>query len=136
MPLPETVPLDIGALLDPFGNAMHTAQQFELMGEDVLVTGAGPIGIMAAMVARKAGARSVIVTDRNDYRLKLAARMADIRPVNVEREDLKSIMAQEGIANGFGVALEMSGAVPAIQQAVENLPWAARSPCWAFPPSR
>jgi threonine 3-dehydrogenase len=126
VPLPESVSFDIGALLDPFGNAMHTAQQFDLMGEDVLVTGAGPIGIMAAMVARRAGARSVIVTDRNDYRLSLAGRMADIRPVNVEREDLKAAMAKEGVADGFGVALEMSGAVPAIQQAIENLAMGGR----------
>jgi threonine 3-dehydrogenase len=108
-------------LLDPFGNAVHTVQQFELMGEDVLVTGAGPIGIMAAMVARRAGARAVVLTDRNDYRLALAARMTDVRTVNVTREDLKSVMAQEGVDNGFGVALEMSGAQPAIAQCITHL---------------
>jgi threonine 3-dehydrogenase len=121
VPLPQDVSLDVGALLDPFGNAVHTAQQFDLMGEDVLITGAGPIGIMAAMVARKAGARSVMITDRNDYRLKLAARLADVRPVNVTHEELKTAMEQEGIVEGFGVALEMSGAPAAIRQAVSAL---------------
>jgi threonine 3-dehydrogenase len=121
VPLPQNVSLDVGALLDPFGNAVHTAQQFDLMGEDVLVTGAGPIGIMAAMVARKAGARSVVITDRNQYRLDLAAKLADIRPVNVTKDDLKKVMEEEGIPAGFGVALEMSGAPAAIDQAIKAL---------------
>ncbi|MEG3146819.1 L-threonine 3-dehydrogenase [Sphingomonas sp. RT2P30] len=119
--LPDAVSLDVGALLDPFGNAVHTAQQFDLLGEDVLVTGAGPIGIMAAAVARRAGARSVVLTDVNDYRLELATRLADVRPVNVAREDLRDVMAQEGIADGFGVALEVSGAPSAIRQAIDTL---------------
>lgn len=119
--LPDDVGFDIGALLDPFGNAVHTAQQFDLMGEDVLVTGAGPIGIMAAAVARRAGARSVVLTDVNRYRLDLAARIADVRTVDVSREDLRDVMAQEGIAEGFSVALEMSGSIPAINQAVDAL---------------
>jgi len=119
--LPDEVSYDIGALLDPFGNAVHTAQQFDLLGEDVLVTGAGPIGIMAAAVARRAGARSVILTDINEYRLDLATQLADIRPVNVAKEDLRDVMAQEKIGDGFAVALEMSGAQPAINQAVSAL---------------
>jgi threonine 3-dehydrogenase len=121
VPLPEAVGDDIGALLDPFGNAMHTAQQFDLMGEDVLVTGAGPIGAMAAAIARRAGARSVVITDVNDYRLSLAARLADVRPVNVAREDLRDVMAAEGVTDGFGVAMEMSGAPTAFDQAVDSL---------------
>ncbi len=121
VPLPQSVDFEIGALLDPFGNAVHTVQQFDLMGEDVLVTGAGPIGIMAAMVARRAGARAVVLTDRNDYRLALAARLADVRTVNVRREELKSVMAEEGVDNGFGVALEMSGAQAAISQCIAHL---------------
>lgn len=121
VPLPETVTDEIGALLDPFGNAMHTAQQFELMGEDVLITGAGPIGAMAAAIARRAGARSVVITDINDYRLDLAARLADVRPVNVAREELADVMAAEGVAGGFGVAMEMSGAPQAFAQAVDAL---------------
>lgn len=121
MPLPDDVSDDVGALLDPFGNAVHTAQQFDLMGEDVLVTGAGPIGIMAAAVARRAGARSVVITDINPYRLDLAARLADVRPVHTEQEDLRDVMADEGLEDGFAVALEMSGAAPAIRQAVGAL---------------
>jgi threonine 3-dehydrogenase len=121
VPLPQDVSLDVGALLDPFGNAVHTAQQFDLMGEDVLVTGAGPIGIMAAAVARRSGARSVILTDQNAWRLDLAQKIADVRTVNIATEDLQDVMAQEGIDNGFGVALEMSGAPPAIEQAVDAL---------------
>jgi threonine 3-dehydrogenase len=126
VPLPQNVDFEIGALLDPFGNAVHTVQQFDVMGEDVLVTGAGPIGIMAAMVARRAGARSVVLTDRNDFRLGLAAKMADVRTVNVTREDLKSIMAEEGIEDGFGVALEMSGAQAAIAQCITHLAMGGR----------
>jgi threonine 3-dehydrogenase len=121
VPLPDDVSDDVGALLDPLGNAVHTAQQFDLMGEDVLVTGAGPIGIMAAAVARRAGARSVVLTDVNRFRLDLAARIADIRTVDVSKEDLRDVMAAEGIRQGFGVALEMSGAAPAIAQAADAL---------------
>jgi threonine 3-dehydrogenase len=121
VPLPDEVSLDAAALLDPFGNAVHTTEQFPLMGEDVLVTGAGPIGIMAAAVARRAGARSVVITDLNDYRLDLAGRLADVRPVNVMREDLADVASREGVDGGFGVALEMSGAPAAFAQAVEAL---------------
>lgn len=119
--LPDDVSDAVGALLDPFGNAVHTAQQFDLMGENVLVTGAGPIGIMAAAVARRAGARSVVITDVNAFRLDLAARIADVRPVNVAHEDLRAVMASEGIDDGFDVALEMSGSEMAIGQAVDAL---------------
>ena len=121
VPLPDDVTDELGAILDPFGNAMHTAQQFDLLGEDVLITGAGPIGIMAAAIARSAGARSVVITDQNDYRLDLAAALANVRPVNDLREDLRDVMAKEGIEDGFGVALEMSGATAAIEQAVDTL---------------
>jgi threonine 3-dehydrogenase len=121
VPLPGDVSDDVGALLDPLGNAMHTAQQFDLLGEDVLVTGAGPIGAMAAAIARRAGARSVVITDVNDYRLNLAAGLADVRPVNVAREDLRDAMDAEGVVDGFGIALEMSGAPSAFDQAVDAL---------------
>jgi threonine 3-dehydrogenase len=119
--LPDAVSDDVGALLDPFGNAVHTAEQFSLLGEDVLVTGAGPIGIMAAAVARKAGARRVVLTDINAYRLELATKLADIVPVNVGCEDLRDVMAREGVHDGFGVALEISGAPSAISQAIDAL---------------
>jgi len=121
VPLPDEVSFEVGALLDPFGNAVHTAQQFDLMGEDVLVTGAGPIGIMAAAVARRAGARSVVITDQNPYRLSLAEKLADVRPVDVTHEDLADVQHELGIEGGFGVALEMSGATQAISQAVDAL---------------
>ena len=121
VPLSDDVSDDVGAILDPFGNAVHTAQQFDLMGEDVLVTGAGPIGIMAAAVARRAGARSVVLTDVNQFRLDLATTIADVRPVNVAKEDLRDVMAAEGIKDGFAVALEMSGSIPAIRQAIDAL---------------
>jgi threonine 3-dehydrogenase len=117
--LPDSVDDDIGAILDPFGNAVHVAQQFSLMGEDVLVTGAGPIGIMAAAVARRAGARTVVLTDVNRYRLDLASRLADVVTVDVSSEDLRDVMAREGIAQGFG--LEMSGSDKAIRQAIDAL---------------
>lgn len=119
--LPDNVSDEVGALLDPFGNAVHTAQQFDLMGENVLVTGAGPIGIMAAAVARRAGARSVVITDVNPFRLDLAARIADVRAVDVAKEDLRDVMSQERIGGGFDVALEMSGSEPAIRQTVDAL---------------
>ena len=121
VPLSDGVSDDVGALLDPFGNAVHTAQQFDLLGEDVLVTGAGPIGIMAAAVARRAGARSVIITDINPYRLDLAAQIADVRPVDVSKEDLRDAMSSEGVNEGFGVGLEISGAPSAINQCVGAL---------------
>ena len=134
VPLPEEVSLDIGALLDPFGNAVHTAQQFDLMGEDVLITGAGPIGAMAAAVARRAGARSVVITDQNDLRLQIAAHLADVRPVNILKEDLRDVMAELRIDNGFAVALEMSGAPPAINQAIDALGMGGAMAMLGIPP--
>jgi threonine 3-dehydrogenase len=121
MPLPEEASLDVGAIMDPYGNAVHVAQQFDLLGQDVLVTGAGPIGIMAAAVARRAGARSVVLTDVNEYRLALAHELADVRTVNVAKEDLRDVMAQEGVEHGFAAALEMSGAPVALAQAMDVL---------------
>jgi len=121
VPLPERVSLDVASLLDPLGNAVHTAQQFDLMGQDVLVTGAGPIGIMAAAVARRAGARSVVLTDINAYRLSLATKLADVRAVNVAEEDLRDVMHEEGVAEGFDVVMEMSGAPQAMVQAIDAL---------------
>ena len=121
IPLPDAVTDEVAAMLDPFGNAVHTAQQFDLVGEDVLVTGAGPIGIMAAAVARRSGARTVVLTDVNDYRLELARKVADVRTVNVANEDLRDVMKELGIQVGFDVALEMSGAPSAFRQCVDTL---------------
>jgi threonine 3-dehydrogenase len=121
VPLPDSVSLEIAALLDPLGNAVHTVQQFDLLGEDVLITGAGPIGIMAAAVARQAGARTVTITDLNPFRLALAAQVSGARCVDANREDLRDVMVEMGIRDGFGVALEMSGAPAAFAQAVAAL---------------
>ncbi|WP_042252366.1 L-threonine 3-dehydrogenase [Paracoccus sp. PAMC 22219] len=118
VPLPDSVPDRIGAILDPLGNAVHTALSFPLIGEDVLVTGAGPIGIMAAAVARHVGARHVVITDVNQTRLDLAATVADVVPVNVASEDLPSVCARLGLRQGFDVGLEMSGNAAAFDQMV------------------
>ncbi len=118
VPLPDSVPDRIGAILDPLGNAVHTALSFPLIGEDVLVTGAGPIGIMAAAVARHVGARHVVITDMNQTRLDLAATVADVVPVNVGSEDLPSVCARLGLRQGFDVGLEMSGNAAAFDQMV------------------
>ncbi len=121
VPLPDEVDDELGAILDPLGNAVHTALSFDLVGEDVLITGAGPIGIMAAAVARHVGARHVVVTDVNARRLALAGAVADVVPVDVSREDLPDVMARLGLKEGFDVGLEMSGAPSAIQQMIDNL---------------
>lgn len=120
--LPSDVSDDVASMLDPFGNAVHTAQQFDLLGEDVLVTGSGPIGIMAAAVARHAGARTVVLTDINDYRLELAQKVAPgVRTVNTTREDLHDVIHELGMKVGFDVALEMSGSPIAFRQCVDTL---------------
>ena len=119
--LPEAVTDDLGAVLDPFGNAVHTALSFDLVGEDVLVTGAGPIGAMACAVARHAGARHVVATDLNDYRLDLARTMGATRTVNVGKEKLGEVMAELGMTEGFDVGLEMSGAPQAFASMLDTM---------------
>jgi threonine 3-dehydrogenase len=121
VPLPDDVDDEIGAILDPLGNAVHTALTFDLVGEDVLITGAGPIGIMSAAVARHVGARHVVITDINPARLRLAAEVADVIPVDVSREDLAEVKARLGMKEGFDVGLEMSGAPAALEQMIEHL---------------
>lgn len=107
--IPADISDDLAAIFDPFGNAVHTALSFDLVGEDVLITGAGPIGIMAAAVCRHVGARHVVITDVNEYRLTLAAQMGATRTVNVAQEQLSDVMQQLGMNEGFDVGLEMSG---------------------------
>lgn len=115
--LPDDVPDDIAAIFDPFGNAVHTALSFDLVGEDVLITGAGPIGVMAAAVARHVGARNVVITDVNEYRLDLARRVGVTRAVNVATEDLWAVARDElDMHEGFDVGLEMSGSGQAFSQ--------------------
>ncbi|WP_395004799.1 L-threonine 3-dehydrogenase [Cypionkella sp.] len=119
--LPDSIDDEIGAILDPLGNAVHTALSFDLVGEDVLITGAGPIGIMAAAVARHVGARHVVITDINPARLALAVKVADVTAVNVAQEDLRDVMARLKIVQGFDVGLEMSGNQAALDQMVEAM---------------
>lgn len=107
--LPASLPDDIAAILDPFGNAAHTALSFDLVGEDVLITGAGPIGIMAGAIANKIGARHIVITDVNPYRLDLAAKLGLPHAVNVAKTTLTEVMEQLGMQEGFDVGLEMSG---------------------------
>lgn len=107
--LPDDVSGDQAAILDPFGNAAHCALAFDMVGEDVLITGAGPIGIMAVAIARHVGARHIVITDVNDYRLGLALKMGATRAINVSREPLYDVMGELGMTEGFDVGLEMSG---------------------------
>ncbi len=108
-PLPDSINDDMAAILDPLGNAAHTALEFDLVGEDVLITGAGPIGIMAVAVARHVGARNIVITDINDYRLGIAKQMGATRAVNVGRKSLRDVMSELNMTEGFDVGLEMSG---------------------------
>lgn len=115
------VDLDVASIFDPFGNAVHTALSFPLLGEDVLITGAGPIGCMAAAVAKHSGARFVVVTDVNPWRLELAKRMGATHVVNVTEEDLTSVQKRLGMHEGFDVGLEMSGSPPAFRSMLANM---------------
>ncbi len=110
----------IAAIFDPFGNAVHTALEFPVLGEDVLITGAGPIGLMAAAVVAHAGARNVVITDVNPYRLDLAKRMGANRPVDIRFEDLQDVQDELGMTEGFDVALEMSGQASALDDILQN----------------
>lgn len=111
---------EIAALFDPFGNAVHTALKFPVLGEDVLITGAGPIGLMAAAVVSHAGARNTVITDVNPYRLELASRMGASRSVNIEREDITQVQKELDMLEGFDVALEMSGNPEALRDILDN----------------
>ncbi|WP_166417881.1 L-threonine 3-dehydrogenase [Cochlodiniinecator piscidefendens] len=136
VPLPDEIDDEIGAILDPLGNAVHTALSFDLIGEDVLITGAGPIGIMAAAVARHVGARHVVITDVNQERLDLAGRVTDVRPVNIAQEELSDVVAQLGMTEGFDVGLEMSGNQRALDQMVEALVMGGRIALLGIPPGK
>ncbi len=136
VPLPNDIPDEIGAILDPLGNAVHTALSFDLLGEDVLITGAGPIGIMAAAVARHAGARHVVITDVNADRLALAEQVARVRTVNVAKEDLNDVKHELGLKEGFDVGLEMSGNQQALDQMVEALVMGGKIALLGIPPGK
>lgn len=136
VPLPDDISDDIGAILDPLGNAVHTALSFDLIGEDVLITGAGPIGIMAAAVARHIGARHVVITDINQVRLDLASKIADVSAVNVTKDDLKHVAAGLGLVEGFDVGLEMSGSQAALDQMVDSMVVGGRIAMLGIPPGK
>lgn len=120
-PLPATISDDLGAILDPLGNAAHTALSYDLVGEDVLITGAGPIGIMAVAIAKHVGARNIVITDINDYRLELAKKMGATRAINVSRESTKDIMSELKMTEGFDVGLEMSGNASAFSDMLNTM---------------
>src|SRR5262249_28259905 len=128
------IPDDLAAIFDPFGNATHTALTFNLVGEDVLITGAGPIGAMAAAISRHVGARHVVVTDINDYRLNLAKRMGAARVVNVQREHVREVMSQLGMAEGFVVGMEMSGVPQAFRDMLEHMNHGGKIALLGIPP--
>ena len=120
-PVPDDIDDRTAAVLDPLGNATHTALAFDLVGEDVLITGAGPIGMMAAAIARHVGARWIVVTDVNDFRLGIAASMGSTRTVNVATSDLTAAMGELEMTEGFDVGLEMSGVGPALDQMIDSM---------------
>lgn len=124
--LPDGISNDLAAIFDPYGNAAHTALSFNMVGEDVLITGAGPIGCMATAISQFVGARNVVITDVNDFRLELARKLGATRTVNVAREDLKSVMAELGMTEGFDVGLEMSGNGPAFKGMLDGMANGAR----------
>ena len=119
--IPDDIPDEIAAIFDPLGNAIHTALSFDLIGEDVLVTGAGPIGIMGALIAQRVGARKVVITDISEYRIQLAKEMGVMHVVNAASENLGDVMQELGMTEGFDVGLEMSGAAPAMRDMIDKM---------------
>jgi threonine 3-dehydrogenase len=132
--LPDVISDDMAAILDPFGNATHTALSFDLVGEDVLITGAGPIGIMAAAIARFAGARHIVVTDVNDYRLGLARKMGASVALNVTEGSLDAVMSDLGMTEGFDVGMEMSGNPSAFRDLIRAMHHGGKVALLGIPP--
>ena len=118
---PADIDRDVASIFDPFGNATHTALQWQLLGEDVLITGAGPIGIMAVAICKHAGARHVVITDVNDYRLSLALKMGATRAINVSKTSIADTQKELGMREGFDVGLEMSGNSKAFSDMIQNM---------------
>jgi threonine 3-dehydrogenase len=129
------VDLDVASIFDPFGNAAHTALSFKVLGEDVLITGAGPIGIMAAAIVRHAGARHVVITDVNPYRLELARKMGVTRAVDVRETTLAEVQKDLGMDEGFDVGLEMSGNATAFVDLIQNLCHGGKAALLGIPPA-
>jgi threonine 3-dehydrogenase len=132
--LPDAVTDDIASILDPLGNATHTALSFDLVGEDVLITGAGPIGIMAVAICRHVGARHVVITDVNDYRLGLAAKMGASRVLNVSRQSIDEVMEDLEMEEGFDVGLEMSGNAVALRDMLRTMHHGGKVALLGIPP--
>jgi threonine 3-dehydrogenase len=133
-PIPDGISDDMAAIFDPFGNAVHTALAFDLVGEDVLVTGAGPIGIMAAAVCKHVGARNVVITDVNPYRLELARKVGIKHAVDVSQTSLDDVMAEIGLVEGFDVGLEMSGNEQAFRDLLRTMNHGGKVALLGIPP--
>ena len=133
--IPDGISDDLAAIFDPYGNATHTALSFNLVGEDVLITGAGPIGIMAVAIARHVGARHIVITDVNDYRLGLAMKMGATRAVNVSHTSLQEVMLELGMVEGFDVGMEMSGVPSAFQSLLANMNHGGKVALLGIPPA-
>ena len=132
--LPDQITDDMASILDPLGNATHTALSFDLVGEDVLITGAGPIGVMAVAIARFAGARHVVITDVNDYRLELARKMGASRALNVTRETIDDTMRDLGMEEGFDVGMDMSGNPQAFRDMLRTMHHGGKIAMLGIPP--
>ncbi len=132
--LPDAITDDMAAILDPLGNATHTALSFDLVGEDVLITGAGPIGIMAVAIARYAGARHIVITDVNDYRLQLARKMGASVALNVTRDSIDDTMRTLGMEEGFDVGMEMSGNPTAFRDLLRTMHHGGKVALLGIPP--
>ncbi|MCQ4105743.1 L-threonine 3-dehydrogenase [Erwinia persicina] len=133
--IPDNISDELAAIFDPFGNAVHTALSFDLVGEDVLITGAGPIGIMAAAICRHVGARHVVITDVNEYRLGLARQMGVTRAVNISEESLPQVMRALEMTEGFDVGLEMSGVPDAFRSMLDVMNHGGRIAMLGIPPA-
>tara|TARA_B100000287_G_scaffold433284_1_gene494635 strand:+ start:1703 stop:2728 length:1026 start_codon:yes stop_codon:yes gene_type:complete len=132
--LPDSVENEIGAILDPFGNAIHAALSFDLVGEDILITGAGPIGIMSAAIAVHVGARRVLITDVNDDRLALAKLVADVETINPTKQNIEEKMNSMGLKEGFDIGLEMSGSESALDQMINSMLMGGKVALLGIPP--
>ncbi len=135
-PVSESIPSKLAAFFDPFGNAAHCALEYDMVGEDVLITGAGPIGIMAAAICRHVGARHVVITDINPYRLELAKKMGIKHAVNVMESSIEEVMAELGMTEGFDVGLEMSGSELAFNGMLGAMNHGGRIAMLGIPPGR
>jgi len=133
--LPAAISDEVASILDPLGNATHAALSFDLVGEDVLITGAGPIGVMAVAIARHVGARHVVITDVNDYRLELARKLGATRALNVAHESITGAMQDLGMEEGFDVGLEMSGNPSAFRELLKAMHHGGRVALLGIPPS-